>query len=68
MLTPDQVLTQAEVDYERAQQIMAGCPGYEWLDEPTLPNWPPKRGIVHHLSKLLSDISFTINILTFARL
>lgn len=59
-LTPDQVLTKAEVDYRKALSVMAGCPGYEWLDEPSPSNWPPEKGIVHKLKGLLSEASFAI--------
>jgi len=37
-IIPDQILTEPGVKYEEADAVMAGCPGYEWLDEPSPPN------------------------------
>lgn len=60
LIIPDQVLTKSEVDYEEMEAVMAGCPGYEYLNEPSPPNWPPKRGIIHNLRELLSEVSFAV--------
>lgn len=59
-LSPDRVLSAAEVGYEEALSVMAGCLGYEWLDEPSPTNWPPEKGAIHRLKNLLSEISFAI--------
>jgi hypothetical protein len=66
-IIPDQVLTAAEVEFRELNEIMAACPEYEWLDEPTSPNWPPNKGVVYRLSVVLSGISFAIKYRHFCR-
>lgn len=59
-IIPDQVFTREELEWRELDEVMAGCPGYEYLDEPSSPNWPPKRGIIHSLKEFLSDVSFAV--------
>lgn len=66
-INPDNILTAAEVEGEDLDRIMAGCPGYEYLDEPSLPNWPPKKGVISNLLKLISDLSFAIKYPNFTK-
>lgn len=57
---PDQVLTGGEAGWEDALGVFSGSPGYEWIDDPSPPNWSPKRGIIHRVRELLSEVSFAV--------
>lgn len=61
VIEPDEVLSPEVVsDRDTEAGVMAGCPGYGWLSEPSPPNWPPKKGLVHILKMFLSEVAFAV--------